>query len=204
MALTFAVGLIGAASAHASYYELVLCATNNGSNSYEVRTHTAGPGNAGAFSVENYCGPAPDPAGESAFLRVHQDSGMAGDTAYASASWGTAPWVGIAAAAGYTREPGAFNDGWRGRFWAEGYDGSTSNILMQGAGVANGSLGGIGWGTTSSFGSHLWPFPAFADYRRFFFELTCMRPAGCDRSGWNGVDANSIVLERVNAMLDYS
>ncbi len=197
MALAFAIAIVAAADAQAAYYKLVLCAANNGSNGYQVRTNTASAQNpSGIFSVENYCGPAGDPAGDSAFLRIYenQPSGSAGDTAYASASWGTVPWVGIAAAGGYTREPGSFNDGWRARFWAEGYDGSTNNILMQGSGVANGSLGGVGWGTTSTFGSHLWPFTGFADYRRFFFELTCMRPAGCDRSGWNGVDANSIVL----------
>jgi hypothetical protein len=183
--------------AHASYYKLVLCAANNGSNSYEVRTNTASPTNPGGiFNVENYCGPAGDPAGDSAFLRINENQagGPAGYTAYASASWGTVPWVGIAAAGGYTREPGDFREGWRGRFWAEGYDGSTNNILMQGSGVANGSLGGIGAGLTSTFASHLWPFPGLADYKRFVFELTCMRPDGCDRSGWNDVDANSMVL----------
>ena len=100
----------------------------------------------------------------------------------------------IVAGGGYTREPNAFNEGWRGRFWAEGYDGSTNNILMQGSGVANGSLGGIGWGTTSTFASHLWPFGGYGNYRRFVFELTCVRSAGCDRTNFNAVDANSLTL----------
>ncbi|MET0558901.1 MAG: hypothetical protein ABW065_09565 [Solirubrobacterales bacterium] len=197
MAATLVVGLICAASAHAAYYKLVLCAAGNGSTGYETRTNTSSPGNPnGIFKFENYCGPAGDPAGDAAFLRIseNQDSGNAGDTAYGSISWNAPPWVGIAAAGGYTREPGNFNDGWRGRFWAEGYDGGTNNILMQGSGVGNGSLGGIGAGLTSTFASHLWPFGGLGDYRRFVFELTCMRPAGCDRSGWNGVDANTLVL----------
>jgi hypothetical protein len=102
--------------------------------------------------------------------------------------------VAIVSGGGYTREPNAFNDGWRGRFWAEGWDGSTNNILMQGSGVANGSLGGIGWATTSTFAPHLWPFGGYGDYRRFVFELTCYRQAGCDRANFNAVDANTIVL----------
>jgi len=192
------VAVIAAATAQASgNYPILLCAGNNGSNGYSTATNTASGNNPGGiFSFENYCGPAPDPAGNNAFLRIaeNQSGGNAGVNAYGSISWTVTPWVAIVAGGGYTREPNAFNDGWRGRFWAEGWDGSTNNILMQGSGVANGSLGGIGWATTSTFASHLWPFGGYGDYRRFIFELTCMRPAGCDRANFNAVDANTIHL----------
>ena len=186
-----------ATTAHAADYRMLLCAGNNGSNSFDTATNTASGANPGGiFSFENYCGPAGDPAGNGAFLRLaeNQSGGNAGDTAYGSISWTVPPWVAILAGGGYTREPGSFNDGWRGRFWAEDFSGGGHHILMQGTGVPNGSNGGIGWGTTSTFASHLWPFPSYGYYRRFIFEMTCFRPAGCDRSGWNAVDANTIHL----------
>jgi hypothetical protein len=192
-----AVAVLCAASARAADYRMVLCAANNGSNSYATATNTvSGPNPGGIFEFHNWCGPAPYPAGESAYLRINENqaSGNAGETAYGSISWTAPPWVAILAAGGYTREPNAFNEGWRARFWAEGFDGSTNNILMQGSGVANGSLGGIGWATTSTFAPHLWPFGGYGSYRRFVFELTCVRPAGCDRSNYNAVDANTMVL----------
>lgn len=193
-----AVGVLCTATAHASYYKMLLCAGNNGSNGYSTQTNTTSPQNPGGiFSFENYCGPAPDPAGSNAFLRIDetQPSGNAGNGAYGSISWTAPAWVSIAQAGGYTREPNAFNEGWRGRFWAEGYDGSTNNILMQGYQVENGSLGGIGWGLTQTFAPHLWPWGgSYGSYRRFVFEMTCTRPAGCDRSNFNAVDANSMTL----------
>lgn len=186
-----------AGTAKASYYKMVLCAANNGSNSFQTQTNTTSPQNPnGIFSFQNYCGPAPYPAGNTAFLRImeDQDSGNAGYTAYGQMSWTAPPYVSIAAAGGYSREPDQFNDGWRGRFWAEGYDGSTNNILMQGSGVENGSCGGVCWAKTSTFASHLWQFPGYGNFKRFVFELTCFRQAGCDRSGWNTVEANTMVL----------
>ena len=197
MAVAFIVAIVCAATAHAADYKMLLCAGNNGSNSFDTATNTASGANPGGiFSFENYCGPAGDPAGNGAFLRLaeNQGSGNAGETAYGSISWTVPPWVAILAGGGYTREPGSFNDGWRGRFWAEDFSGGGHHILLQGSGVANGSNGGIGWGTTSTFASHLWPFPTYGYYRRFIFEMTCFRPAGCDRSGWNAVDANTITL----------
>jgi hypothetical protein len=194
IALAFAIALIATATAHAANYRMVLCAANNGSNGYQTATNTTSPQNPGGiFAIENYCGPAPDPAGNAAFLRIaeNQPSGNAGYTAYGSASWTVPPWVAILAGGGYTREPNAFNDGWRGRFWAEGFDGSTNNILMQGTNTPN---SGIEWGTTSTFASHLWPFNGYGSYRRFVFELTCFRQAGCDRSNFNAVDANTLTL----------
>ncbi|HEU4905524.1 MAG TPA: fibronectin type III domain-containing protein [Solirubrobacterales bacterium] len=198
MLIATAMAVVFAATAHAGgNYPMLLCAGNNGSNSFATATNTTSPQNPGGiFSFENYCGPAPDPAGNNAFLRIaeNQGGGNAGVNAYGSISWTATPWVAIVAGGGYTREPNAFNDGWRGRFWAEDFGGGGHNILMQGSGVANGSLGGIGWGTTSTFASHLWPFGGYGDYRRFIFELTCMRPAGCDRANFNAVDANTIHL----------
>ena len=200
-ALCTAALALGAATAHAANYRMLLCAGNNGSNGYDIATNTASGANPGGiFHFVNYCGPAPDPAGDNAWLRIeeNQSGGNAGETAYGSISWTVPPWVAIIAGGGYTREPGSFNDGWRGRFWAEGFDGSTNNILMQGSGVQNGSCGGVCWATTSTFASHLWPFSGYGYYRRFVFEMTCFRPAGCDRSGWNAVDADTIHLTLVN------
>ncbi|HEX5762131.1 MAG TPA: hypothetical protein VFY04_03310 [Solirubrobacterales bacterium] len=186
--------MLCAADARAGHYKMVLCAANNGSNGFATATNTASSANPqGIFNVENHCGPAPDPAGNHAFLRIaeNQASGTAGQSAYASASWTVPPYVAIRAAGGYTRMPGAFNDGWRGRFWGEDFRGGGHHILLQGAGSPN---TGFQWAPTSTFASHLWPFPAYGDYRRFIFELTCMRGGGCDRSGFNAVDANSFAL----------
>lgn len=186
-----------ASNADASYYRMVLCAANSGSDSYQTATNTQNSEHPnGIFSFENYCGPAPFPAGSNAFLRIaeNQASGTAASNAYGSVSWTVPPWVDIVAGGGYTREPNSFNDGWYGRFWLEGWDGSTNNVLMQAAGRENGSCGGVCWATTPVFASHLWPFPGYGKYRRFVFELTCMRPAGCDRSNFNAVDANTMIL----------
>ena len=184
--------------ARAANYKMVLCAGNNGSNGFATATNTiSGSNPGGIFEFNNWCGPAPDPAGNNAFLRINenQSGGNAGESAYGSMSWTATPWIAILAGGGYTREPNAFNEGWRGRFWAEDFGGGGPyNILMQGSGVANGSLGGIGWAPTSTFASHLWPFGNYGYYRRFVFELTCYRPAGCDRTNYNAVDANSFVL----------
>lgn len=193
LALT-ALACVFAGTADASFYKMVLCAGNNGSNGFQTATNTTSPQNPGGiFSIENYCGPAPDPAGGNAFIRIveNQPNGNAGNTAYASVSWTTTPWVNIVAGGGWTRQPGNFNDGWRSRFWGEDWGGGTNNILMQGSGVSG---GGIFWGTTSTFSPHLWPFGGWGSYRRFVYEMTCVRPAGCDRSGWNGTDANTFVL----------
>ncbi len=189
MVLAVAVGCIAAATAHAANYKMVLCAGNNGSNSFDTSARPPG-----AFDFSNYCGPAPDPAGNSAWLRINenQDGCCAAVNDYGSISWTVPPWVAILAGGGYTREPNAFNSGWRGRFWAEDFGGGGPyNILMQGSEVGN---SGINSEPTSAFTAHLWPFTGYGYYRRFIFELTCMRPGGCDRSNYNAVDANSIVL----------
>ncbi len=191
------VACMFAGTAKASYYKMVLCAANNGSNGFATATNTTSAQNPGGiFSFENYCGPAPYPAGNNAFLRIveSQAAGNAGYGAFGQMSWTAPGSIDIAAAGGYTREPNAFNAGWRGRFWLEGYDGSTNNELVQGSGVENGSCSGVCWATTSTFASHLWPFGGYGRYRRFVFELTCYREAGCDRTNFNAVDANTMVL----------
>ena len=80
-----AMAVLSAATAHASVYKMVVCAGNNGSNSYGTTTNTVSAQHpAGIFDVNNYCGPAPDPAGENAFLRIseHEPNGNAGQGAY--------------------------------------------------------------------------------------------------------------------------
>src|SRR4051794_20208274 len=68
--LASAVALgVGTSSARAGYYNMVLCAANNGSNSFATATNQGGQ-----FSIENYCGPAPFPAGNSAFIRIYENT----------------------------------------------------------------------------------------------------------------------------------
>lgn len=60
LGLLLAVGVaaIGAGTAHAAHYRMLLCAGNNGSNSFQTATNTASPQNPGSiFSFENRCGP---------------------------------------------------------------------------------------------------------------------------------------------------
>jgi hypothetical protein len=194
--ILLAAGLacVCATAAQAANYKMLLCASDNGSNSFDVATNTRSPQNPdGIFLLENHCGPAPDPAGNAAFLRIaeKQSSGSAGDGAYGSISWTVPPWVAILAAGGYTRQPNAFGYGWRGRFWAEDFGGGGHHILMQGAGMPNADYR---WAPTPVFSAHLWPHAAYGYYRRFVFELTCMSAGRCDNSNFNAVDANTMTL----------
>ncbi|HET7054170.1 MAG TPA: Ig-like domain repeat protein [Solirubrobacterales bacterium] len=186
-AVAFAFAIFTAATAHASYYKTLYCAAADGSGS---PTLGARPG---FFDFTDDCGTAyGDPAGTGGFLRLEENTtGMAGNTDEASYSWWAPSGTSIAAVSAYTRVPGYFNSGWRERFWAEGLDGSENNILMQGSGVAN---EGIDAPATSNFGYHAWPFGGFGDYKRLVFAMTCYRPAGCSREGWNAADANSIAI----------
>lgn len=179
-----------APKAEAAYYRMVLCGADNGAGQANVNT------NVGYFVFQNQCGGPNFPAGNANFMRLYerQGPGTAWVNSYASVSWTAPANVSIAGGGGYTRQENDFADGWRARFWGEGPDGGTNNFLMQGAGVANNSLGGIGWARTTVFASHLWPFPTYGNYRRFVFEMTCVRQAGCDTGGFNNTDANSIVL----------
>jgi hypothetical protein len=189
MALTFAAALLAAATVHAADFRAVLCAANNGSNSYGTSTNTTSQQNPGGiFSFENYCGPAPFPAGDQATLRIqeNQPSGNAGQGAYGDIYYDTPPFVHFREAGGYTRQPGAFNDGWRERFWISGGSAGNVELLSQGQGAPQ--------GTTSAYAAHLWPFGGYLDSTHFVFELECVRPAGCDRSGANAADANTFVF----------
>lgn len=183
------VALICAATANAGppgQYKMLLCAGNVGSNSYGASTNTASPQNPGGiFSFENYCGPAPDPAGNAALLRIaeNQAGGNAGHGAYGFVYWDTPPFVHYKTAGGWTRQPNAFNDGWRSRFWGIDFAGNGFQIFTQGQGL----------GTTGTFAPHLWP-GGNADFWRFAFELNCVRPAGCDRTNFNATDVNTMVF----------
>lgn len=191
IALLFAVFI---SDASAAQYKMVLCAGNNGSNSYGYTTNTVSAQHpSGIFDVSNACGPAGDPAGNDAWLRIneHEPNGSAGQGAYGDVYYDTPPYVHFKQAGGYTREPNAFNEGWRARFWGIDFANNGFELMTQGAGLCN---CGDQWATTGSFAPHLWPFPYQLDFWRFVFELECVRPAGCDRSNFNAVDANTFVF----------
>ncbi len=198
-ALICAALIAAAAVAHpqpasAAQYRMLLCAGNNGSNSFGTATNTATAKNpAGIFEFHNICGPAPDPAGEHAFLRIveNQGSGNAGQDAFGDIFWDTPAFVHFKTAGGYTREPNEFNDGWRARFWGVDFANNGVQFLMQGANLPNeGTLRNA----SNTFGPHVWPFGNQLDFHRFVFELKCVRAAGCDRSGFNAADANTFLF----------
>jgi hypothetical protein len=183
------------APAEAAYYKMLLCAGNVGSGEYTAETNTtSGPNPAGIFSFENQCAPAGDPAGNAAYLRIaeNQGPGNAGVGAYGRFDWTAPEGIQIASAGGYTREPDAFNEGWRARYWLEGLDGSQNNVLVQGSGITEPTE--VNKPKTTTFAPHLWPFPAQGSYHRFSFEMECVRPAGCDRSNYNAADSNTMLL----------
>jgi hypothetical protein len=186
-AVVFATLVIFAATAHAAYYKTLYCAAADGSGNPVLGARP------GFFDFTDDCGTAyGDPAGTGGFLRLEENTtGTAGYNDEASYSWWPPAGTSIAAVSAYTRVPGYFNSGWRSRFWGEGYDGGEYNILMQGSGVAN---EGIYAPATSNFVYHAWPFGSFGDYKRLVFAMTCYRPAGCSREGWNAADTNSIAI----------
>jgi hypothetical protein len=192
--LAVAIAVLSVATAKASDYKMVLCAGNNGSNGYGTSTNTTSPQNpSGIFEFVNACGPAPDPAGDHAWLRIveNQNSGNAGQGAYGNIYYDTPPFIHFRRAGGYTRQPAQFNDGWRSRFWIAGGSAGNWQLMTQGAGLPN---AGDQWASSNIFGPHLWPFGGHFDFTRFVFEMTCVRPAGCDRAGYNAADANSFVF----------
>jgi hypothetical protein len=194
MALT-SITLVAAAPARAGDYKMLLCAGNVGAGEYTTETNTTSTASpAGIFGFENRCGPAGDPAGNAAYLRIaeNQEAGAAGSGAYGRFNWNAPEGIQIASAGGYTREPNAFNEGWRARYWLEGFDGSENNVLLQGSGITGPTE--VTKPRTTTFASHLWPFPASGSYRRFSFEMECVRPAGCDRSNFNAADSNTMLL----------
>ena len=186
-AIAFALAILTAATAHAAYYKTLYCGAADGSGNPVLGARP------GFFDFTDDCGTAyGDPAGTGGFLRLEENTtGTAGNTDEASYSWWPPSGTSIAAVSVWTRVPGYFNLGWRERFWGEGFDGSQNNILMQGPGAPN---EGIYAPTTSNFGYHAWPFGSYGDYKRLVFAMTCYRPAGCSREGWNAADANSIAI----------
>jgi hypothetical protein len=196
LALTVAIALVAAASAHAAEYKAVFCAANSGAPPYTIATNTTSPQvPAGIFTFENDCvGQGGDPPGNSSLLRIadNQPSGNAGYGAYLSFTFETPEGVNFRSAGGYTREPNAFNDGWQARFWLTYMNGSPQLQMVQGTGL-QGTASGY-WGTTSSFASHLWPWSYPLDFYRWTFEMVCADSRGCDRSNYNATDLNGIVF----------
>jgi hypothetical protein len=185
--LLLAVGFTAAAhAAPAGQFKMLLCANNVDASSYATYTNTASPQNPyGIFTFENRCGWSSDPAGDSAFFRIaeNQGGGNAGQGAAGYIFWNAPFGVHFKTTGGWTRQPNAFNDGWRSRFWGLDLYGGGFEIFTQGAGL----------GSTATFAPHLWP-GANADFGRFAFELSCVRPAGCDRANFNATDANTFVF----------
>ncbi len=196
LSIAAAFALFGAFTprAHASEYKMVACAGNNGAPPYATYTNTTSAQNPGGiFEINNYCGGAGgDPPGESAFMRINenQPSGNAGNGAVGDIIFDTPAYVHFKAAGGYTRQPNAFNEGWRARFWGVDFNNNGFQTMTQGAGLPN---SGGQWASSNAFGPHLWP-GGNADFHRFVYELECVRPAGCDRSNYNATDLNGIVF----------
>jgi Bacterial Ig-like domain len=187
-AIAFALAIFAAANANAAFYDVVFCAGGNGAGDPVPGARPA------FFDWGTNCGEPPSyPSDGGHYLRLNENAGgTAGQNDEVSLSWYAPSGTSIVAGGGYTREPNAFNDGWRARFWGEDWWGGAHNIMLQGTGIEGND--GITKNTTSIFASHLWPFGGWDDYKRFVFGLWCVRPAGCDRANFNAVDANTITL----------
>ncbi len=195
MATAVAMAVAFAARAEAAQYKMVACAANNGAAPYSTATNTTSGSNPGGiFEFHNWCGGAGgDPPGEAAYMRIveNQSAGNAGTGAYGQMIFSTPSYVHFRSAGGYTRQPNAFNDGWRARFWIVDFGGNGTQLLTQGAGVPN---AGTQSPSSNTFGPHLWPFGNYLDFHTFVYELSCVRPAGCDRANYNATDANGFVF----------
>jgi hypothetical protein len=194
IALSFVVAVVCAATAHAAVYKMLTCAAGNGLPPFGTTTNTASPQNPGGiFEFSNYCGlSGGDPPGDSAFARINENqaAGNAAEGAYGNFIFEIPGPLHFMAAGGYTREPYAFNDGWRAKLWISGLDGNIDS-LNQGAGVGN---AGVDATASNTFGPHLWPFGNFYNFNHLIFELRCVRPGGCDRSNYNAADLNDLVF----------
>jgi hypothetical protein len=190
-AVAFMMAIASAATAQAAFYDVVFCAGGNGSGN---PVPGARPG---FFDWGTDCGESPSyPSEGKHYLRLNENTGgAAGHNDEVSLSWYAPPHTSIVAGGGYTRMPESFNQGWRARFWGEDWGGGVHNILIQGVGIeGTGEFPWITKNTHPIFAAHLWPFGGWDDYKRFVFGLACVRPAGCDRSGINAVDANTFTL----------
>jgi hypothetical protein len=188
IAMSFVVALLTAASADAAYYKMVACSANNGAPPHGISTNTASPQTpSGIFHIWNFCdGEGDDPPADGAFFRIMEHRAMpnsAGEGAYGNFYFDTPAYVHFKRAGGYTRQPGAFHDGWRSRFWVASCC-STAQILLQAPGD----------GAHPIFAPHLWPIPQLWDFNRFVFELQCVRPGRCDVSGDVMTDLNGLVF----------
>jgi hypothetical protein len=192
--LCAAIAVLAVGTAHAGQFKMVACAADSGVN-FTAETNTASAQHpSGIFDFNNWCGGAGgDPPGDAAFFRIveHEPSGNAGQGAYGRIFFETPWYVHFKAAGGYTRQPNAFNDGWRSRFWGTDFAGNGNLFVNQGAGLAN---SGTDRASSNTFGPHLWPFTTYLDFHHFYFELLCVRPAGCDRTNYNATDANGFVF----------
>lgn len=121
-ALTFAVMVLCAATAHAAYHKTLYCGAADGSGNPTLGARPASS-------------TSPMTAALPTAIRRHRRllapggdaTGSAGLNDEASYSWCAPPGTSVAAISAYTREPGYFNDGWRARFWAEGFDGGSTH-----------------------------------------------------------------------------
>jgi hypothetical protein len=194
MALAVLMAVAFAATAQAGQYKSVACTADSGV-AYTTETNTISAQHPeGIFDFNNYCGGAGgDPPGDAAFIRIaeHEPNGSAGNGAYGRMIFATPWYVHFKAAGGYTRQPYAFNDGWRSRFWGLDFASNGTIFLNQGAGLSN---SGTDRPSSNTFGPHLWPFTSFLDFHHFYFELYCQRPSGCDRTNYNATDANGFVF----------
>lgn len=182
--------LAGPGSARAGMYKVVLCSGTNADHGPAGSTSTP------SIDLGEHCSsPDGDPPGNSAFLSIHesQASGTVANGAVAEYAWTAPAWTHFRQAGGYTREPAAFNPGWRARLVGTNLDGSTFLSMNQGYGVVDDG-GGVNAPTTSNFAPHLWPFGTLRDFNRFAFRLECVRSGGCDPAGLNDVDANGFVF----------
>jgi hypothetical protein len=191
----FAVVLaVLATAAHAAQYKVVLCAAGNGPIGFNYVTNTVSPQHPnGIFGLNNYCFSTSDPAGDAGFFRISEQepAGNAGVGAYANVFWDSPPFTHFKSAGGYTRQPNAFNEGWRSRFWIVDLYGGGIQLMTQGAGLPN---VWPQWASSNIFGAHVWPFGYQLDFYRFVYALECVRPAGCDRANFNATDANTFVF----------
>jgi hypothetical protein len=189
-----AIAILAAAGAHAAQFKMLACSGDSGAE-YTTATNTASAQNpAGIFDFSNFCGgQGADPPGQSAFLRIaeNQGAGNAGQGAFGQVLFTAPAFIHFKAAGAYTRQPNAFNDGWRARFSALEFTNHPVTLLNQGAGLAN---SGTDSASSNIFGPHLWPFYTYIDFYRFVYELQCVRPAGCDRTNFNATDANGFVF----------
>jgi len=193
--LLASIAVLAAARAQGAQFKMVACAVSSGAPPYRTETNTVNAQHPnGIFDFGNNCGGAGgDPPGDAAYLRLseHEASGNAGEGSYGAFIFETPAYVHFKSGGGYTREPNAFNDGWRAIFWGIDFSNNGQMFLNQGSGVSG---AGINSPASGIFGPHLWPFGGYMDFHHFFFELRCVRPAGCDRTNFNAVDANGFVF----------